>query len=449
MRQLLVEGALLAIPGTAAGILLAMWAVDIVSASVPADYLVRGGHIQVDARAAAFAFAAVLPDDDGLRPRASISDARRPEHALASGGRVRGRVAPAATCAPRARRGRSHDHFRPGLRRRPLPEQLHQLTRVPLGFDPADRFTIGVALSGPRYSEPRAILDFSLELLEQTTASPASPQRQSRRAFLCRADPSALFAIGGRPFPAAGSEHRAVARASAQASSTRSRFARWRGATSRPQDVDGSPRVVIVNESLAPKFFAGQSPVGQEIGLLPGSRTAWLRLASLQIVGVVSNIKDVLINEVEFNNLYVPFAQQPVSPVQLVVKTAVPVATTVSTRCGGRSSPWTAIFRFSRVTTMPQRVDGAFRGDRFHLWLIGAFALAAMVLASVGVYAAMAYSVQQRTAEFGLRLALGAHGGIPAARTRPSDAARGLQASRSGSACRWRWPASLAMRSIS
>ena len=284
---------------------------------------------------------------------------------------------------------------------------FYQLTRVPLGFDPADRFTIGVALSGPRYSEPRAILDFSRELLEQTTAIPGVAAAVVATSVPLQSGPLALFGIGGRPLPAAGSEHRAVARSVSPGFFDALSIRTLAGRDFTAEDATGSARVVIVNESLARKFFAGESAVGQEIRLLPGSRTAWLRPASLHIVGVVSNIKDVLINEVEFNNLYVPFAQQPVSPVQLVVKTAVPVATTVD-------SVRRAILAVDRelpvlaVTTMPQRVDEAFRGDRFHLWLIGTFALAAMVLASVGVYAAMAYSVQQRTAEFGLRLALGA-----------------------------------------
>ena len=122
---------------------------------------------------------------------------------------------------------------------------------------------------------------------------------------------------------------------------------------------------------------------------------------------MVANIKDVGINEVAFGNLYLPFAQQPVSGMQLVVKASVPAAGVVD-------PVRQAVLAVDRdlpvlgVKTMAARVDDAFRGERFHLLLIGAFALVAIVLASIGVYAAMSYAVQQRTSEFGVRLALGA-----------------------------------------
>lgn len=407
VRQLLVEGAVLAIPGTAGGLLLAVWAVGLFSLSVPGDYLARGGLIEIDARVSAFALAlcclttmafglapAMFTRVDlsstlaaGARAVAGSRMQRRARHAL-----VVGEIMTAFVLV-----------FGAGL----FLTSFLQLTRVPLGFEPRDRFTMGIPLTGSRYADSRAVLDFSTQLLERVRAIPGVATSAVATSVPLDSGPIALFGVGGRPRPAVGEEHRALARAVSPGYFAALAIPRRAGREFTDQDVEGSPRVVIINESLARRLFAAENPVGRELALLPGSRTAWLKVGTLQIVGVVSSTKDVGINEVDFNNIYLPFAQQPVTPMQLVVQASVPPATLVdpvrhAVLAVDRDLPVLG------VRTMGQRVHGAFRADRFHLLLIGSFALVAIALASVGVYAAMSYAVQQRTAEFGLRLALGA-----------------------------------------
>ena len=407
VRQLLVEGALLAIPGTAGGVLLAVWAVGLFSASVPGDYLARGGPIEIDARVGAFALVlcclttmafglapAMFRRVDlsstlaaGARAVAGSRRQRRARHAL-----VAGEIMTAFVLV-----------FGAGL----FLTSFVRLMGVPLGFDPVNRFTMGIALTGSRYADSRATLDFSTQLLERARAIPGVAAVAVATSVPLDSGPLALFGVGGRPRPATGEEHRAVARAVSPGYFEALAIPRRAGREFTDEDVEGSPRVVIINESLARRVFAGENPVGRELMLLPGSRTAWLKVGTLQIVGVVSSTKDVRINEVDFNNIYLPFAQQPVTPMQLVVKASVPPAALVD-------PVRQAVLALDRdlpvlgVRTMAQRVHEAFREDRFHLLLIGSFALVAIVLAAGGVYAAMAYAVQQRTAEFGLRLALGA-----------------------------------------
>ena len=374
---------------------------------MPGDYLARGGHIEIDARVGAFALVlcclttmafglapAMFRRVDlsstlaaGARAVAGSRRQRRARHAL-----VVGEIMTAFVLV-----------FGAGL----FLTSFLRLTRVPLGFDPANRFTMGIPLTGSRYADSRATLDFSTQLLERVRAIPGVATAAVATSVPLDSGPLALFAVGGRPRPATGSEHRAVARAVSPGYFGALAMPRLAGREFTDQDVEGSPRVAIINASLARRVFGGENPVGRELTLLPGSRTAWLKVGTLQIVGVVSSIKDVRINEVDFNNIYLPFAQQPVTPMQLVVKASVPPAALVD-------PVRQAVLAVDRdlpvlgVRTMAQRVHEAFREDRFHLLLIGTFALVAIVLASVGVYAAMAHAVQQRTAEFGLRLALGA-----------------------------------------
>jgi hypothetical protein len=172
-------------------------------------------------------------------------------------------------------------------------------------------------------------------------------------------------------------------------------------------DAPGGHRIAIINEHLARRFFPGESPIGHTLLLLPGAGARWVGQGPVEIVGVVSNVKDVGFNEVDFNNIYVPFAQNPAPAIGVYAHTAVPptdVAPLVRQ----------ALARLDRnlpamgVQSMEQRVSNALRGDRFNLLLVSSFAGLATLLAAVGIFGAMASSMAQRRQEFGLRMALGA-----------------------------------------
>ena len=112
-------------------------------------------------------------------------------------------------------------------------------------------------------------------------------------------------------------------------------------------------------------------------------------------------------NEVEFDDIYFPFLQNPEPSMFLVVSTAIPPASVADSvrkevLALDKDQP---VFS---VVTMQKRVADALRGDRFNLLLIGSFAGLAMLLAAVGIYGAMSYSVEECTQEFGIRMALGA-----------------------------------------
>jgi ABC-type antimicrobial peptide transport system permease subunit len=173
-------------------------------------------------------------------------------------------------------------------------------------------------------------------------------------------------------------------------------------------DVAEAPRVAIVNESLVRAMFPGTDPIGRTIQLQKLARTSWTnKPGPLVIVGVVPNVKEIGINEIEFSDIYVPFDQMPASSLELIVRSsAAPASVTSLLKATTvRLDPQVPV---GNPTMFNQRVSEALRGDRFNLLLVSGFAFAALLLASVGVYGNVAYNTQMRAREFGIRLALGA-----------------------------------------
>jgi predicted permease len=283
-----------------------------------------------------------------------------------------------------------------------------RLIHAPLGFDPADRVALRVTLAGSRYADDAAVVRFADRLLEEGRAIPGVRDAAVASSSPLASGPSARFVVMDRERPARGDEPSALMRSVSPVYFRTLGTRVVEGREFSAADVPGAPRVAIVNETLAQRLFPGASPIGQRLELLPGARAAWTRRPGpLVIVGVTENVKNVGLNEVEFNGLYLPFAQAPAPSLELLAA--------AGTALSGLSEPLRAAVArvdtalpVTRITTLTDRVDSALQDDRFNLILIAFFAVAAVLLAAVGIYGAMACGVQERTREFGVRLALGA-----------------------------------------
>jgi predicted permease len=407
VRQLAVEGALLALPAAAIGLVLTSWALRIIPAWVPRDYLYRSAAIAMDSRVyvVAVGLSGLTALMFGVAP-AFFATRHDLSSTLGHGGRV-------VAGSPAHRRARHAVVvaevtvallllFGAGL----FLNSFLRLTNLPLGFDPRDRLTMRIQLTGARYSDLRQVVQFSQELLGRVGSLPGVHMAAVASDVPLGSGPLAWFVVADRPRPSPGEESTAIIRAVSPEFFNVLDIRRLLGRDFVSEDVAGAPAVAVINEHLARRFFPGENPVGRALVVVRSS-AIWAGNEAVRIVGVVANVKDVGLNEVDFNDIYVPIDQAKVPSIQLVVNTAVPPSGVVDAlrREVVSLDPHLPV---TAVTTMAQRLDDALRTDRFNLLLIGAFAVIAIVLAGVGIYGAMSCAIEQRTQEFGVRLALGA-----------------------------------------